>query len=252
MAEAACEICLEKESKYCCPSCERRTCSLACVREHKVKFDCEGLKGRPTAPEASHGPEKYSQDLFMKDYAFLEGVSTYTGQLEHNEPKIDAGDVRKEKTAEFKKIQKVAKMMELRMLPSEFSRSKKNRTHLIVKDVNSIVHLDDKTSTSVIEQQTEMPEIKTSRMAKISWTLDLVHYDNGKLIETKFGIEDDLLLSEIIPETATKLFLRNETKMKGADKWREVSSDASWRQKRLGQVLVGARCFEYPILGLEF
>jgi hypothetical protein len=31
-----CEVCGSAPSKYCCPGCERRTCSLACSKKHKV------------------------------------------------------------------------------------------------------------------------------------------------------------------------------------------------------------------------
>lgn len=244
-----CEICLEKESKYCCPGCGRRTCSLACVREHKVKFACEGLKGRPTAPEAALGPEKYSEDLFLKDYAFLENVGMYAGQLEHTAKTVkntdDGDDVkRKERVAEFKKIQKVGKLAELRMLPASFSRSKNNRTHLIRKSETN------EDANSINDQFNTAPDQQSSRMARIAWTLDLVHYDTGRMIETKFDVADDTILSELFAENIKRVFLRNETKTSGTEKWREVTDD--WRLKRLKQVLVGARCFEYPIFGVEY
>jgi hypothetical protein len=35
-APKVCEVCGSAPSKYCCPGCERRTCSLACSKKHKV------------------------------------------------------------------------------------------------------------------------------------------------------------------------------------------------------------------------
>lgn len=31
-----CEVCGEKPFKYTCPGCNKRTCSLACVKKHKL------------------------------------------------------------------------------------------------------------------------------------------------------------------------------------------------------------------------
>ena len=33
-------------SKYKCPRCEMRSCSLACVQRHKVEADCDGVRDR--------------------------------------------------------------------------------------------------------------------------------------------------------------------------------------------------------------
>lgn len=43
---AACEVCLEQPSKYTCPGCERRTCSLACSKKHKADSGCSGKRDR--------------------------------------------------------------------------------------------------------------------------------------------------------------------------------------------------------------
>ena len=41
-----CEICTEKQAKYKCPACSRQTCSLECVRRHKVDTSCTGKRPR--------------------------------------------------------------------------------------------------------------------------------------------------------------------------------------------------------------
>ena len=41
-----CVICNTTDAKYCCPACNRRTCSLTCVRTHKTQFTCSGKRNR--------------------------------------------------------------------------------------------------------------------------------------------------------------------------------------------------------------
>jgi hypothetical protein len=246
---------------------------LLCVKDHKSKYKCDGFKGIPTAPEASYGPEKYSETLFVKDYNFLESVSSYADQLERERAQsnfkneddnfvlID-GDKRK-KVLEFKKIQKVGKLAELRLLPSEFSRSRKNRTHLV-----GAADLEKKIGGEGVvglEGEGEVkPETKSSRRGKIFWTLDFVEYSNGRLIETIFDVSDetkvrDLFIFDVSDETKVrdlfvdddqKIYLKNETKKMGeVKKWKEIKGVDF--DKTLAQVLIGAHIFEYPIVAIE-
>jgi len=44
--DALCIICGMLETKYDCPACLRQTCSVQCVKEHKKKFECSGVRKR--------------------------------------------------------------------------------------------------------------------------------------------------------------------------------------------------------------
>jgi hypothetical protein len=44
--KAQCELCKKEAAKYKCPRCALRTCSLACVKDHKTKFHCSGKRDR--------------------------------------------------------------------------------------------------------------------------------------------------------------------------------------------------------------
>lgn len=239
----------EVDVKYRCPGCDRRTCRLECVKKHKEQFGCSGLKGKviPCVPESGVPGEKYSEELFVKDYGFLESINDQISKLESENPgkKNEPRDkLATEKLAHFKKIQKVAKLAELRMLPTGFSRSKVNRTHFIERDSG------EETTTS------EAPERKSSRMARIAWTLDFVDYDSCKLLETVFDIPDDTKLEILLAETLRKpvqaVYLRNETRngKEATEKWRAIGKE-EWR-KTVAQILTGGRCFEYPQFGICF
>lgn len=43
-----CIVCGAVRAIYKCPKCDRRSCSLACVRRHKADNSCDGLQGRST------------------------------------------------------------------------------------------------------------------------------------------------------------------------------------------------------------
>lgn len=44
--DTKCEVCTEALAKYKCPLCSKQTCSLPCVRRHKVEFSCTGKRSR--------------------------------------------------------------------------------------------------------------------------------------------------------------------------------------------------------------
>ena len=53
-----CEICHKNEFKYKCPKCLKKTCSLACSKEHKKTDACDGI---------AHDPTKYIPHEKLKD-----------------------------------------------------------------------------------------------------------------------------------------------------------------------------------------
>jgi len=57
--------------KYRCPACDRRTCSAACVADHKVKHSCTGK--RPRA-EFVAPLREFSDHVIHRDFGFLEEV----------------------------------------------------------------------------------------------------------------------------------------------------------------------------------
>lgn len=66
-----CEIC-KKESKYRCPKCLVRTCSLSCCIRHKTESNCDGKRDR-----VAYIPlHKFSDSNLLSDYFFLEDALT--------------------------------------------------------------------------------------------------------------------------------------------------------------------------------
>lgn len=78
--DSLCEICHKVPFKYKCPGCARRTCSLACSKQHKITFDCSG-KAYDPLKYVSHkeiqnaDDEKHeSNHLIQRDFNFLTGM----------------------------------------------------------------------------------------------------------------------------------------------------------------------------------
>merc|ERR1712188_318139 len=62
-----CEVCLEEPSRYTCPACKMRTCSLDCVVEHKHKTKCSGERSKT----GFVGRNDFSNIHLLNDYRFL-------------------------------------------------------------------------------------------------------------------------------------------------------------------------------------
>lgn len=63
-----CEICLEENSKYTCPGCKMKTCSLSCVAKHKKMTGCNGKRNKTEF--VSKGD--LNNIHLLNDYRFLE------------------------------------------------------------------------------------------------------------------------------------------------------------------------------------
>ena len=69
--EDGCWGCPNK-SKYKCPKCEVRSCSLACVKRHKLEADCDGLRDK-----TKYLPlQKFTDMDVVNDFRLLEEVTT--------------------------------------------------------------------------------------------------------------------------------------------------------------------------------
>ncbi|KAH9449405.1 hypothetical protein Pst134EB_020228 [Puccinia striiformis f. sp. tritici] len=75
-----CNQCNQAESKYTCPGCSARTCSLGCSNAHKVDKKCSGKRNRV---EFVHLKE-YSWGRLMQDYSYLEEIHRHLSEPRHS------------------------------------------------------------------------------------------------------------------------------------------------------------------------
>ncbi len=52
-----CESCEAQEAKYTCPRCSTKSCSLTCVKAHKVSHQCDGIRDKTSFKSLSQFTE---------------------------------------------------------------------------------------------------------------------------------------------------------------------------------------------------
>ncbi|CAM9961810.1 unnamed protein product, partial [Discosporangium mesarthrocarpum] len=63
-----CEVCKAQDRKYCCPRCQRLTCSLSCCLLHKKQEGCDGKRNRTEYVSMSD----FTDTHLRSDFNFLE------------------------------------------------------------------------------------------------------------------------------------------------------------------------------------
>uniref|UniRef100_A0A8B9Q9U2 Box C/D snoRNA protein 1 n=1 Tax=Apteryx owenii TaxID=8824 RepID=A0A8B9Q9U2_APTOW len=65
-----CETCSEEEAKYRCPRCMKYSCSLLCVKKHKLALSCNGIRDKTAFVSVN----EFTDLNLLSDYRFLEDV----------------------------------------------------------------------------------------------------------------------------------------------------------------------------------
>lgn len=63
-----CQSCKVNQVKYTCPRCFYKTCSVACVKAHKKKFNCNGQRDKFKKVSSQ---AEYNEKVFYRDINFL-------------------------------------------------------------------------------------------------------------------------------------------------------------------------------------
>ncbi|KAI9311696.1 hypothetical protein BX666DRAFT_1994556 [Dichotomocladium elegans] len=121
-----CQVCNTQVSKYTCPRCQMRTCSVACVKQHKQDNNCSGERSK------THfvARDQYNYSTMMSDYVYLEDVGRQSDTLIRERMRSDALEPRQKvfrDRALLKKIRFTG--VDYDMLPVGMSRHKINQTN---------------------------------------------------------------------------------------------------------------------------
>ncbi|XP_033920019.1 box C/D snoRNA protein 1 isoform X1 [Melopsittacus undulatus] len=65
-----CETCSQEEAKYRCPRCMKYSCSLLCVKKHKLALSCNGVRDKTAFVSVN----EFTDLNLLSDYRFLEDV----------------------------------------------------------------------------------------------------------------------------------------------------------------------------------
>ncbi|KAI8081370.1 uncharacterized protein BX664DRAFT_340227 [Halteromyces radiatus] len=124
-----CQVCNEQPSKYKCPRCDIRSCSVICVKQHKQTQSCSGERSKTHYVSM----KDYNESNMMSDYVYLEDMSRQSDNVIRSRLKekklIGPAEHR------LKMVVKHAREMGIiyDMLPAGMSRRKANQTNYSVK-----------------------------------------------------------------------------------------------------------------------
>ena len=89
-----CELCNENLSKYKCPRCFVETCSLQCVKQHKIDNNCSGVRDQAAFVDMKKFNDRHLLNglyeyRFLHDHKkFATMLYMYYGSIAH--PTVDA------------------------------------------------------------------------------------------------------------------------------------------------------------------
>ncbi|KAI8892606.1 hypothetical protein BC833DRAFT_653565 [Globomyces pollinis-pini] len=122
-----CCVC-QKKPKYTCPGCSLKSCSLDCVKQHKVLTSCDGVRDKVAFVPRS----KYNINNLTSDYTLLENYSTMSDARARTN--IDLVKPNHNESQHISKKQKLFSknlsdyQINIKFMPSRLSRSKTNQT----------------------------------------------------------------------------------------------------------------------------
>jgi hypothetical protein len=73
-----CQICKVKESIYTCPRCQINTCCISCVKQHKIKYKCTGIRDKFSKKRI----EEFTANDFFRDINFINSTINETNKIE--------------------------------------------------------------------------------------------------------------------------------------------------------------------------
>ncbi|XP_028402138.1 box C/D snoRNA protein 1-like [Dendronephthya gigantea] len=114
-----CNSCGSSDSKYRCPRCDAVSCSLACVKKHKVLNSCSGQRDKTKYINKS----EYNEQNLLSDYRLLEETNRVVdnAQRDHKRKKqFFSSNVKR------LRVEAAKKGVNLRLMPVSFQKRKEN------------------------------------------------------------------------------------------------------------------------------
>ncbi|CAI8610993.1 unnamed protein product [Vicia faba] len=120
-----CEECKSNPSKYKCPGCSINSCSLPCVKAHKVRTGCNGKRNQTLFVPIS----QFDDNILLSDYNLLEEVKRVAEVASRTRTKLGASTYFK-LPRHLKSLQHAAgsRSTKLLFLPNGMSKRENNRS----------------------------------------------------------------------------------------------------------------------------
>ena len=103
--EELCMLCKQNVFKYTCPRCFYKTCSVACVKAHKAKFNCNGQRDKFKKVSSQ---QDYNEKCFYRDINYMNNT---VNEINTSNRKVFSliEDVDKSKNKTFKNFKRICK-----------------------------------------------------------------------------------------------------------------------------------------------
>lgn len=165
-----CIVCLSSAFKYKCPSCLVQTCSLSCFKQHKIKFECTGLRDSLKFKRLAN----FDDGQLKVDFQFLEDYNRQMDGLKRQKRNIVQSLSDLPNWLKKLKYEANRRLIKLKILPAGFKRRLQNKTTFMysTKEIHWDVEL---VFTDLnIKQRDDLDEKLDTRQRKITFHLHRV------------------------------------------------------------------------------
>ncbi|XP_060525456.1 box C/D snoRNA protein 1 [Cylas formicarius] len=123
-----CEVCGFRDARYACPKCEVKTCSLKCVKIHKLELECDGFRDRTKFVPLN----KFTNFDLSGDYRLLEEISRNVETVKKN---FRQNYSYSNKNTRLYGLRNAANQRQttIKFLPDKFARHRVNSSHVHFK-----------------------------------------------------------------------------------------------------------------------
>ncbi|XP_056388479.1 box C/D snoRNA protein 1 [Hyla sarda] len=227
MSLYSCETCGSEEAKYKCPRCLKYSCSLPCVKKHKVDVTCSGVRDKTAFVPLS----SFSDIHLLSDYRFLEDADRVADAAMRDAllPRQTTN-----KFCNFLKNRARKQGIDLKLLPVGFSKRKANTTFFQKKEQRFYWHLKLHFPQSQAEYTAKrVPDNKTL----------------GEILKKYIDpAESDSTIRQRLKEyvrspSDVKVFMVAESKTPGPVRYHEMDSSKSLLENLRNKTIL-----EYPTL----
>ncbi|GMH37249.1 hypothetical protein BSKO_05122 [Bryopsis sp. KO-2023] len=224
-----CAVCDEIPSKYRCPACEIRTCSLGCSRKHKDSTGCTGKRSRTEFKSI----KEFDDRQLMSDYGFLEELVRFKDANKRTRPDY----LNKSHSCILSKFQgklhqaALERNIRLQFLSSGMERRRMNNTTYNGKEIRWRVEWSFEKAGVVVFDQRVLEDRKLEEVLRKHLTVDAGR--NALLFKLKDYVDAGI--------QGLKVVMKKEGTPADKPTFHELSLDLS-----LKEALNGKKVVEFP------
>lgn len=223
-----CDVCEAEEAKYRCPNCLKFSCSLLCVKQHKLQSGCSGVRDRTAFVPLT----AFSDLQLLSDYRLLEETGRVTDRpnrdtLLHTRSRHSYGATLLLRNAKAAKVN-------LKILPKTFSRRRENTSIYNKTEKKLYWRLKLVFPQSSAEYTDRVPEDRV--LEKI--LSDYIHPTDSDPVKRQ-----SLKTYVVTPLHQLGVFIKSEQRLPNSPKFHELDLKKSLRENLMFKTVV-----EYPEL----